>query len=279
MKTRMPYVAATVLAVCGIAANSDAQTNSTPAQPSFLLETAGPTGEVMLRAIRFPSGLEFREFIHAYSVTGFRHDGNEGSTRVISGTDESKRHAATDDNSEAFNDYVLEAFQSNDLNHFIDNDGSNPQFTFDVHFARPIKDNDPDAIDEVGEIIFFERGAHTANSFIVLEALDENGNRIGKTVLVHPDEPVNCTPPADIGVYHNDLSYAGWHQEMGGVSVDLNRFGLDQLQHLRVRSARVGSDGLTSDMVSGMGRDLNPDFKLVAVQTYEIQVPYWASGD
>jgi len=267
-----------VLVLLAASAPSIAQDASM--QPTFVLNNGGPTGEVVLEAIKFPSGHEFQEFIHADSVTNFTFSGSAGETRVISATDPSKRHRVMGPGDfAAFNDYILEAFQSNDLNHFIDNGGSNPSFSFDVHFNKPIKDNDPGTIDEIGEIIFFERGAHTANSFIVLEGLDEHGNRIGNTVLVHPDEPVNCTPPAEIGVYKNDLSYAGWYQEMGGVSVDLDRFGLTELQHLRVRSARVGSDGLTSHMVSGMGRDLNPDFKLIAVQTYDVALPAWAVGD
>jgi hypothetical protein len=281
-KHTMSMFAAALLTACG-------QAGAQELQPMFVVETDGPTSGAHLRQIKFTNGFEFRDFIFASDVTDFRHSGTASATRIISATDKGKRHRAGDADgdpsdvsqvdAEAFAEHILAAFQDTDLNHFLDNNGSNPEFSFVVHFNRPIKDNEPGQIDEIGEIIFFERGANTANSFIVLDPLDENGNQIGKTVLVSPDEPVSTMPRAQIGVYRNDMSYAGWHQEMGGVSVDLDRFGVESLQHIRVRSARIGRDGLTSEMVSGMGRDLNPDFKLIAVQTYEVELPWWAIGD
>jgi hypothetical protein len=151
-------------------------------------------------------------------------------------------------------------------------------FSFVLEFDRVVRDDEA-ALDDVGEIIYFERGANTANSYLVIEAVDSSGSVVGNTLLIDPDEPVRCTPEAWVGVFSDDLGYAGWSQEMGGVSIDLTRLGVTELTRLRVRSARVGQDGLTQEMVSSGGKDLNPDFKLVVVQTVNVRLPTAMIGD
>ncbi|MEL7472109.1 MAG: hypothetical protein AAGK04_02240 [Planctomycetota bacterium] len=259
------------------------------AQPTFHVTTDGPEGDTVLRSIEFPGGWNYNKFIFAREVTGFAHEGDADDTRVVLGPNATgvaglaaggasgNWDRMDEGDAEAFEDALTQVMRNTNLNNFIDNNGSSPYFEFVLELEKPLKDNDPE-LDEVGEIIFFERGADTANSFLVMEALDTGGNVIGTPVLVHPDEPVSCTPAAHVGVYRSNLSYAGWSQEMGGVSVDLTRFGLSTVERIRVRRARVGHDGLTGDMVAG-GRDLNPDFKLVFVQTYDISVPVWFLGD
>ncbi|MEC9378010.1 MAG: hypothetical protein VX528_03515, partial [Candidatus Latescibacterota bacterium] len=89
-----------------LAASAPALAQDASMQPTFLLNNGGPTSEVILEAIKFPNGYEFREFIHADSVTNFTHSGSAGSTRVISATDPSKRHRVDGPaDFAAFNDY------------------------------------------------------------------------------------------------------------------------------------------------------------------------------
>ena len=79
------------------------------------------------------------------------------------------------------------------------------------------------------------------------------------------------TPKQDAGVAPPTRGEGAHELDLAAVDLGSNSF------HMLV--ARIGSDGLTSDMVSGMERDLNPDFKLIAVQTYEVALPWWAIGD
>jgi len=116
------------------------------------------------------------------------------------------------------------------------------------------------------------------NSFLLIEAIDENGHLMGTPVLVSPDRPVHTTPEAWVGVFNNDLSYRGWNQEMGAVSVDLNELGVSQVTRLRVSRSTVGENGLTEAMLAG-SPDMNPDFKLIFVQTYDVPLPGWMIGD
>jgi hypothetical protein len=284
---------AAVLASVALASQRGAEdgADANGPQPTFHIRTDGPDGDSFVTAIDFGDGVLFRQFIHAARVTEFWHEGKAGSTRVVAGpriSSGSEPHrlgnadgdpgSVSEADERAFNAYLGAVFQSTNLNNFIDNDGSSPRFSFVLEFDRAVEDNDPGP-DKYGEIIFFERGANTANSYLVVEAIDSGGEVLGNPVLIDPIEPVQCTPPAYVGVFKDDLTYAGWYQEMGAVSIDLSRLGVTKVERLRVRSARVGQDGLTQQMLATEGKDLNPDFKLVLVQTRDVAMPAWKLGD
>ncbi len=290
------FLFAGVIAACGLGTAVHAQEsgfdNPYDTQPIFNVKTDGPRGDTIFRSADFGDRVPYTKYIFASGVRDFSFRGRPGATRVVAGpdttTDGIVRHRlgnADGDNGDvsgedmdAFNDAILRVFQNTNLNNFLDNNGSSPEWSFVIDLERPLVDNEAGP-DHVGEILFFERGANTANSFVVIEALDDDDDVIGTPFLVHPDEPVNMRPPAYVGVFRDDLSYADRYQEMGAVSVDLTRLGVASVQHLRVKRATIGENGLTSEMVGAMGRDLNPDFKLLFVETDNVELPAWVIGD
>ncbi len=283
MNARNAILSAAALAcVCGTAAG---QTN----QPVFEVDYEGPRGTNTLEAINFGAGLRFTKFIYANAVTDFQGTDQQrsyGQTRIVRGPDSDvgpepmKAPLAThsDEAHAEFEQQLVGVFQNTNLNSFIDNMTHNPHFSFVLELEKPLKDDDQGDDDLVGEIIFFERGARVANSYILLEALDADGNVMGTPYLVDPDIPIEMSPPVQACVLSTgDFSYR-FSQDLGGVSIDLGKLGVSSTSRIRVSRPTVGENGLTNAMLSG-GRDLNPDFKLVFVQTYNVKLTHWAVGD
>ncbi|MEO0630400.1 MAG: hypothetical protein AAFY46_06695, partial [Planctomycetota bacterium] len=184
----------------------------------------------------------------------------------------------TEDAHADFEDALAGVFQNTNLNSFIDNHVRNPHFSFVLELEKPLKDDDAGDDDMVGEIIFFERGAQVANSYILLEALDADGNVMGTPYLIDPDTPIEMSPPVQACVLSmNNLQYRR-SQDLGGVSIDLGKLGVSETSRIRVSRPVVGEHGMTQDKLRG-GRDLNPDFKLVFVQTYNVPLAHWVVGD
>ncbi|MEM9165658.1 MAG: hypothetical protein AAGB48_01390 [Planctomycetota bacterium] len=258
-------------------------------QPVFEVDYEGPRGTNTLEAINFGAGLKFKKFIFADAVTNFVGDSdprNAGQTRIVRGPDSDvgpePANAPLANHSDAahaeFEQLLTEVFRNTNLNSFIDNHVRNPYFSFVLELEKPLKDNEPGADDQIGEIIFFERGAQVANSYILLEALDADGNVIGTPYLINPDTPIEMSPPVQACVLNlNELKYR-WSQDLGGVSIDLDKLGVESTSRIRVSRPIVGEHGMTSGMLGG-GRDLNPDFKLVFVQTYNVALTGWFVGD
>ncbi|MEM8758328.1 MAG: hypothetical protein AAGF47_11165 [Planctomycetota bacterium] len=270
-------------AACMVAASGSAAGQER--QPTFNVDYTGPNGSSHLRAIDFGGGLVFRQFIFADRATNFQFDGRSGATRVVTAPDcvvGPEPMAAPDMNdSEAvaeFESRLTEVFANTALGNFVDNQGSSPWFSFVLEMEKPIKDNKHGEDDTIGEIIFFERGADVANSYILLEALDAEGNVMGTPYVIDPDQPISISPSVWVPVFGGNLQARSRSQEVGGVSVDLDKLGVAELSRLRVSRPTVGEHGMTQDMLSG-GRDLNPDFKLVFVQTYDVALTGWFVGD
>lgn len=255
-------------------------------QPIFNVDYEGPSGTNTLMSIDFGGGLVFNKFIHATQASNFYMEGSSGATRIVRAPDsdvgpepmKAPTASSSDSDKLEFETRLTEVFQNTNLNSFIDNQGSSPYFSFVLELEKPVKDDEAGDDDSVGEIIFFERGRNVANSYILLEALDEDGNVIGTPYLLDPDTPIEMSPSVQAAVFRGNLSYAGWSQDLGGVSIDLGKLGVSSLTRLRVSRPTVGENGMESGMLTG-GRDLNPDFKLVFVQTYNVMLPAWMIGD
>ena len=275
-------MAAAVVCACGAAAAQNQQ-------PIFEVDYEGPRGTNTLEAINFGAGLKFTKFIYATEVTNFVGDSDsrtEGHCRIARAPDSdvgpAPMNAPLTNHSDAahdnFDQQLAGVFQNTNLNSFLDNHTRNPHFSFVLELEKPLKDDDEGDDDLVGEIIFFERGAQVANSYILLEALDADGNVMGTPYLIDPDTPIEMSPSVQACVLSvNNFNYIR-SQDMGGVSIDLGKLGVSETSRIRVSKPVVGENGLTSSMLTG-GRDLNPDFKLVFVQTYNVKLTHWAVGD
>ncbi|MEO1715715.1 MAG: hypothetical protein AAFR76_01270 [Planctomycetota bacterium] len=284
MNTRIKnsFLAAAAACVCGAAAGQDNQ-------PVFEVNYEGPRGTNTLEAINFGGGLRYTKFIHAADVTNFEgssNDADRGQTRIVRGPDSNvgptpmNAPLATDDPSQIreFEQVLAGVFQNTNLNSFLDNHTRNPHFSFVLELEKPLRDDSEGDDDLVGEIIFFERGASVANSFILLEALDADGNVMGTPYLINPDTPIEMSPAVQACVLSmNSLEYRR-SQDLGGVSIDLGKLGVSETSRVRVSRPVIGRDGMEGSMLGG-GRDLNPDFKLVFVQTYNVTLTHWAVGD
>ncbi|MEL6797830.1 MAG: hypothetical protein AAFO89_13545, partial [Planctomycetota bacterium] len=284
MNTRLKnsFLAAAAVCVCGAAAGQDNQ-------PVFEVNYEGPRGTNTLEAINFGGGLRFKKFIYATAVTNFEGSSDSrdrGQTRIKRGPDSDVGPApmnaplATDDPSQIrqFEQVLAGVFQNTNLNNFLDNNTRNPHFSFVLELERPLRDDSEGDDDLVGEIIFFERGAQVANSFILLEALDADGNVMGSPYLINPDSPIEMSPPVQACVLGGANFDYRRSQDLGGVSIDLGKLGVSETSRIRVSRPVVGHDGMEGSMLGG-GRDLNPDFKLVFVQTYNVTLTHWAVGD
>lgn len=234
-------------------------------------------GDVFIRTVVMPNGEEFTKFykpiaIHGLSVgegSGKKISVN-GGKRITIGTpgkhfvgkevndggNNGKNATAAD--YAAFAPRVLEAMSNNNLNHYFDVGGGTHFFEFTLEFELPLKDNDPEP-DDFGELLYFERGAGYGNSWITIQAVDENGAELGPALAVSPFETVQTTPPTQITGNRS--------QFVGSVSVDISRLGVSETRFLKVRlTDRNNDDGYYR--AQHVHEDFNPDFKFMAVITH-----------
>ncbi|MEM1099526.1 MAG: hypothetical protein AAGH92_12150 [Planctomycetota bacterium] len=242
-------------------------------------QTHDSQGDAFIRTVVMPNGETFTHFytpiaVHDLSVGvgdadevriigGNRiSDGMQGMLRVGDAVgDGSNNNHATLADYEAFKPQLLDAMGSPNLNLYLDNSGRNPEFEFTLEFAIPLKDNDPEP-DDFGELLYFERGADSGNSWITIQAVDENGVALGPALAVCPFETVQTTPQTKLSRWGN--------QFVGSVSVDISRLGVSETRFLKVRKTRTSDDGYYR--AGAMHEDFNPDFKFMAVITNEEQL-------
>jgi len=168
---------------------------------SFEIRHEGIDADVMLEQVLLPNGMQYTRFIHASSIDEFTFDGGTGTLRVIAGTEttgtegsfrledlDGNSSSVSPDDLALFNDRALSAFQNDNLNNYIDLSGSH-DFSCVVTFDRTVKDNSPDA-DSTPEILYFERGSGGSNSWLVIEAIDADGNVIGTPRVMSPSEAI-----------------------------------------------------------------------------------------
>ncbi len=233
--------------------------------------------DVDLGRVDFNNGTTYRRFIYADRVHSFEYSGptnrkkmsiNKGQHVTTLGEKIDLRMLDGDGNNvsdtdrELFADAVKGAFRNANLNHYVDISGGGVTFSFVVEFERPIKDNDA-GDDQVPELLYFERGANGSNSSLTIEALDADGNPIGHALVLMPDDAVHTIPRAQVT----------GGQYMSAVPLDLSKLGVDEVTSLRIRTPRAGD--LTTGGYTYPGGEQAPDFKLVAVQTYDTPKATW----
>ena len=151
---------------------------------------------------------------------------------------------------------MLEAFSNNNLNNYLDTHHNKALWELTIRFDMIVKDND-EGPDEFGEILYFERGSGNGNSWIKMQAVDENGAALGPWLVVGPNETLQTTPQT--AVYRAD-------QKMGTTSIDVSRLGVSEFEYLRISNVVKNEPAYTG------GGDQNPDFKLMVVMTNEEQL-------
>lgn len=226
-------------------------------------------GDAFLNSVTFPNGDDFIHFYRPSGVYDVSYTGEQGRKLGIRGGDNTTTGvtgyhelrsfdgvsgdvSATD--LDMFADMALLAFNTNNLNTYVDAGSGVGQFYFTVKFELPIMDNDEDR-DDFGEILFLERGAGYGNSYLKMQAVDDAGNPLGPWLVIDPNEMVQTTPPTT--VYKPN-------QKIGTTSIDVSRLGVTEVQYLRVSNDMAGEVAY----VPFSGSDTNPDFKLMAVVTH-----------
>lgn len=227
-------------------------------------------GDANLSSVVFPSGDEFIFFYKPQAVHDIQYSGKLSDWRVRAGTNTSHGlsgdyiYGAADGNPSdaseadrtAFAELILLAMQSDNLNQYVDLGGSGNEFSFIIEFDREVRDNSPDP-DDFGELIYFERGAGSGNSWLKIQAVDENGDALGPWLVIQPSETTQTTP---ITTVYNST------QTMGATSIDVSRLGVDGFRFIRISNDVDGEPGYTG------GGDKAPDFKFMTVMTNEAQI-------
>ncbi len=229
-----------------------------------------PQGDAKLTSVEFPSGDEFIFFYKPVAVTDVQYSGTLSQWRVragsnttnglsgdyIFGTADGNSANQTSEDREAFADLILQAMQSDNLNQYVDLSGSGNEFSFIIEFDRSVMDNDADQ-DDFGELLYFERGAGSGNSWLKIQAVDENGAALGPWLVIQPSETVQTTPVTT--VYNSS-------QTMGTTSIDVSRLGVSEFKYLKI------SNDVAGEAAYSGGGDMAPDFKFMSVMTNEAQI-------
>jgi hypothetical protein len=234
-------------------------------------------GDAMIESIEYGSG-EKREFFYKpVAVLDVEYDGEPrhwsargghrcevGLTdRHFFGAAEGSGDEVSATDVEHFQATMLEAFDNNNLNNYVDLAGAGATFSFVIAFDRVVKDDDP-APDDFGEILYFERGTGFGNSWLKLQAVDASGNALGPWLVVGPHESWHTTPKTTV---------MRVDQRIGAAAIDVSRLGVSEFQYLRISNDVAGEPAYQSD-----NGDLQPDFKIMAVITDEKQLQYEILG-
>ncbi|MEM7227407.1 MAG: hypothetical protein AAF432_01185 [Planctomycetota bacterium] len=227
-------------------------------------------GDAMLTRVEYPNSDEFITFYKPTAVHDFQWSGNKSKIRVragsnttdglsgdyILGADDGNSSNVTSADVTAFEGHILTAMSSNNLNQYMDISGNSNKVSFIVEFDRVVKDDDPGA-DDFGELLYFERGSGSGNSWLKIQAVDASGTPLGPWLVITPSETVQTTPTTT--VYKSN-------QTMGTTSIDVSRLGVSEFQFLKVSNTLEGELAYTG------GGDMSPDFKLMAVMTNTSQL-------
>ncbi|MEE9404803.1 MAG: hypothetical protein V3V20_07915 [Algisphaera sp.] len=243
-------------------------------------------GDAFLESVQMANGDEFTEFYQPVAVHDFYFPSNGGRDIAVRGgtaitvgsqgkhylgrmVNDGYDRTVSDADKEAFSKLTRQMFANNNLNNYIDMGGQSPYFEFIIEFNLALKDNDPEP-DDFGELLYFERGGGGGNSWITLQAVDENGVGLGPELAISPHETLHTSPPTMVwairrsGRPNND-------QYMGALDIDISRLGVTETQFLKVRRTKTSDSGWYS---TGSGVDYNPDFKFMAVITHPDHLDY-----
>lgn len=149
-----------------------------------------------------------------------------------------------------FREHVLMAMQSRNLNYYYDMAGNDPNFSMTLDFSHnPIRN----------KVVYFERGGGGSNSWLQLEAVDVNGNKIGNTYVVKPRTSTDLNLQGAVYSGGKDAVAQNWSQTISFYDLSVADFGVASISYLRV--------SMPKGVTLGSGEDLQPDFKIMATRS------------
>jgi hypothetical protein len=205
-------------------------------QGTVFYVSAAPSGPVfgsgaILDAVEYPSGGVCDRFITALRISHLDCSAaTTGRQRLAQRLAESQGDA--------------------DLGHLVEIPAG--AYSFILEFEQTVHDSEP-ALDDVGELLVFERGRGAGDSWFLLEAVDEKGQSVGRPQLVGPRELHSTVPPSHVRVGRSRT------EEVGAAAIDLTRLGVPSLRFLRVSSPHLGRNGF-------VGGDIAADLKILAAE-------------
>ncbi|MEE9405063.1 MAG: hypothetical protein V3V20_09220 [Algisphaera sp.] len=257
-----------------------------------VFETSGPAcevngqkvknenGDAFLDAVKMPDGTVYTEFYRPVVVHDFTYKQGQGKDFMVKGgpliteglpgkhvighmVKDGSVKKITPADASAFSDLLRDTFANSNLNSLFDIGGANPDFDFIIEFNIALKDNDPEP-DDLGELLYFERGRNGGNSWLTIQAVDENGAALGPALAISPYETLKTSPPVMIWAQHD--------QYVGAVEIDISRLGVSETRFLRVRKTLHSDSGWYDPADKAI--DYNPDFKFMAVITHPAHLAY-----
>jgi len=226
-------------------------------EPVFRVREAGSAS--LLQTVAFGDSSR-SQWVRPSGVSGFRCDPVGRTFAVVSSgnapgqfveTLDGRADRLSGEDVTRMEDRILEAMRSEDLGARVSIESDRGHFEFIIEFPHAVIDNDPRE-DDQGEVVFFECGPNGADGWLKLEVVDEQGLRIGRSVVTDPIGKVATNPPTQIG-----------GQRTEGVTIDLTLFGVREMRRLKVSRAYPGRDG----MPMRYRGDRSPDFKILALET------------
>lgn len=217
-------------------------------------------GDAVLNTVEYPSGDVFISYYKPANVSDIQYGGDTTKWRVRGGTNctiglSGGAYPLSSVGLASFHDLMLTAFSNKNLNNYLDS-SSGITFSFIIEFDLVVKDNDAGP-DDLGEILYFERGSGGGNSWVKMQAVDENGAPLGPWLVIGPNETVQTTP---------DTTVTSSNGKVGTTAIDVSRLGVSEFKYLRVSNELNGEPAYTG------GGDTQPDFKIMAVMTNQAQL-------
>ena len=217
-------------------------------------------GDAVLNTVEYPSGDVFISYYKPANVSDIQYSGDTTKWRVRGGTNctiglSGGAYPLSSVGLASFHDLMLTAFNNNNLNNYLDS-SSGITFSFIIEFDLVVKDNDAGP-DDLGEILYFERDSGGGNSWIKMQAVDENGAPLGPWLVIGPNETVQTTP---------DTTVTSSNGKVGTTAIDVSRLGVSEFKYLHVSNELNGEPAYTG------GGDTQPDFKIMAVMTNQAQL-------
>lgn len=228
--------------------------------PSSALEN-----DIVLKSYTSEQGEQFDQFIYASSVTDVEYEGTADKLRSITGhqctlgtpgvfniqDEDGDGSSVSPEDMSLFAARILDTWSTPNINAYIHR-RTNAHFSCTVEFEEDIFDNSPFS-DLAGELLVFEI---SGNSWVQIEALDENGEIMGSPVVVG-----NYSKIAPYNLYTRKYDDDGNPQtgqyEIKAIAVDLSDLGVNRVRTLRVRSPENPPGG----------GDIKACFRVIGVKT------------
>jgi hypothetical protein len=176
-------------------------------------------GDAIVNMVEYPSGDSYLFYYTPSDVSDIQYTGDPSMWLVNAGAntsvglsgvyllgsfDGSPDDVSADDLA-AFRTSMLSALQNRNLNNLVDLRSSASRFSFIVKFDVTVRDNDPGP-DDFGEILYLERGNGSGNSWLKMQAVDEDGNALGPWLAIGPAETTATNPVSYIYDGSGDLA-------------------------------------------------------------------------